>query len=559
MFFKVSLYSVLVLFGIGLGYKVQSWFRCPVGSRAGGIPVSQRVWSAITGLGRTLFSPQFVPLLKVFLMDVLFQRRLFKESLPRWLAHSSLSFGFLFLLLMHALDRFLTRRLFAEYAATINPFLFLRNFFGALVLAGLVFYMIRRLRNPIMRMTTRSGDIYALGMLFLIVLSGIALEASKIVSHQRYQEMVVENASLSGEEEARALRAYWAREFAVVFPEPPVPDAETLKKGRELHVYNCASCHSKPTAAFLSYPLAKAFRPWALVLGQDNVRSFLRVFHFLLCFIGLAFLPVSKFFHVLTSPLILLINGVMDRSRALPANIATVQAIELEACTHCATCTQHCSVRPIFRHIPNWTILPSEKLSAYRSLVLGKKATPDKFSLFQEGASICTGCYRGTSFCPVGIVAQELWFCMREDLLHMGCPDLFVSTRDTYLSRFGWDKTKVIIPMTSKGKAFKKEVHHSFQGSSFDACFTCMTCSNACPVVVHYEKPMEKLGLLPHQIMQSLKYGLQDNVLGARMVWDCLGCYHCQENCPQEIKVTDILFELKSIAFQKMKKLKAES
>jgi len=290
MFFKISLYVALLLFGIGLGYKVQSWFRCPIGARAREIPVYQRVLSALQGIGRTLFSQKVVILLKIFLIDVLFQRRLFKESSRRWLAHFSLSFGFLFLLLMHALDRFVTGKLFADYASTLNPFLFLRNFFGAMVLAGLVFFICRRLKNPVMRMTTRGLDIYALVILTLIVLSGITLEATKIVSHQRYQEMVIENASLSSEEEAGALRAYWAREFAVVFPQSPALDSDTLKKGRELHSLNCASCHSKPTAAFLSYPLAKTIGPSALVLGQDGVRSFHRYFHFLVCFIGLALL-----------------------------------------------------------------------------------------------------------------------------------------------------------------------------------------------------------------------------------------------------------------------------
>ena len=76
-----------------------------------------------------------------------------------------------------------------------------------------------------------------------------------------------------------------------------------------------------------------------------------------------------------------------------------------------------------------------------------------------------------------------------------------------------------------------------------------MTCSNACPVVVNFQYPKESLGLMPHQIMYSLKFGIQDNVLGAGMVWDCLGCYNCQENCPQGVRVTDILFELKNISF----------
>jgi heterodisulfide reductase subunit C len=43
------------------------------------------------------------------------------------------------------------------------------------------------------------------------------------------------------------------------------------------------------------------------------------------------------------------------------------------------------------------------------------------------------------------------------------------------------------------------------------------------------------------------------------MVWDCLGCYNCQENCPQGIRVTDILFEIKNEAFQQIKRPAVET
>jgi heterodisulfide reductase subunit C len=36
--------------------------------------------------------------------------------------------------------------------------------------------------------------------------------------------------------------------------------------------------------------------------------------------------------------------------------------------------------------------------------------------------------------------------------------------------------------------------------------------------------------------------------MGAKMIWDCLTCYQCQEHCPQNVKVTDILYELKYMA-----------
>jgi heterodisulfide reductase subunit C len=32
------------------------------------------------------------------------------------------------------------------------------------------------------------------------------------------------------------------------------------------------------------------------------------------------------------------------------------------------------------------------------------------------------------------------------------------------------------------------------------------------------------------------------------MLWDCLGCYQCQELCPQGVAVTDVMYQLKNVA-----------
>ena len=69
-----------------------------------------------------------------------------------------------------------------------------------------------------------------------------------------------------------------------------------------------------------------------------------------------------------------------------------------------------------------------------------------------------------------------------------------------------------------------------------------------CPVVGNYDRPEQVLGLLPHQIMGCLGLGLTQMAAGARMIWDCLTCYKCQENCPQEVEVCDLLFDLKNAA-----------
>lgn len=557
MFFKISLYVALILFGIGTGFKVLMWFRRPTVDSPAGFSAGERFIEGIKGIFSTFFSLNFFRLIKVWFLEILVQRQIGREGFVRWFMHFCIAYGFIFLLLMHALDRFVSQKLFPGYYSPelsalnpLNPFLFLRNLFGALMLAGLAIAAYRRIFNRVMGLTTRGLDVYALVVLALIALSGFFLEATKIVSHERYEEMVTGFSSVSDEKEAGALRAYWAKEYAVVFPKTPMMDAASLTKGQEVHINNCASCHSKPTAAFVSYGLAKVITPAALALGQKSFREVLLYFHFLVCFLGLAFLPFTKFFHILATPLVLLINGVMDRTKASPANIATTRAIELDACMHCATCSIHCSVGPVYREIPNINIFPSEKLRALTSLINNKGQSPSTLPMIREGDSICTRCYRCTIVCPAGIVLQDQWFALDKDLTRLGCPEPFVQLRNEVKSKFDSDRNKVIIPLSASGKKFKQGVGLSSQGSTFNNCFTCMTCSNACPVVALYQFPNEKLGLLPHQIMYSLKFGIQDNVLGAGMVWDCLGCYNCQQNCPQGVRVTDILFELKSMAFQ---------
>ena len=437
MLFRFALYFSLSLFGAGLVYKLVSWFRCPIGDQSRRISPARRFSSAVRGLTAVLFSRRILLLGKIFFEDILLQLRLKKEGSLRWFMHLALFYGFLFLLFFHALDRHITLRLFPEYVSTLNPFLFLRNFFGALLLLGLAIAAYRRFRDKVLRLTTGRQDIFALVLLGVIILSGFMLEASKIVSPQRFQEMVQEYAFIQDDRELQALRAYWGRDFGVVFPGPETPrEPELLEKGRDLHDLNCAQCHSRPSTAFVSYGIAKAVGPLALALNDSGISTLLWYLHFLSCFLGLAVLPFTKFFHIFTSPLILLINGVTDRKVLSPADLATIQAIELDACTHCAICSQHCSVRPISLRLGNPYLMSSEKLIAFKALSRQKNLPESELRAFQEGNSLCTGCYRGNLYCPIGINTLNLWSCMQQDLAHLGCPDLFSSTRDAFVSKF---------------------------------------------------------------------------------------------------------------------------
>ena len=106
-------------------------------------------------------------------------------------------------------------------------------------------------------------------------------------------------------------------------------------------------------------------------------------------------------------------------------------------------------------------------------------------------------------------------------------------------------KPDVALPLNTQSANDRQPV---LKDRTFSHCFSCQSCTTVCPVVGNYDHPEQVLGLLPHQIMGCLGLGLTQIAAGAKMIWDCLTCYKCQENCPQDVEVCDLLFDLKNVA-----------
>ena len=347
MVFDITLYISLTIFLAGMIYRLSAWFRTSVGFSPGDMPTSKRVAAAIRGCLFTIMSPKIVPLIKVFVVDIVLQFRMLKDrkDFLVWMLHLFIYGGFILLLLMHALDGLITSRLFSNYYPTINPFLFLRNGFGAIVLIGLIMAAIRRvcLKKP--GLTTQAADVFAIVILFIITVSGFLMEGTQITSFTAYEEMVEEYASFQSKEEARALETFWVKEFALVSPNRQTDsDPEMLSLGKQLNDTSCAECHSSPKWAFVSYAVAKVTRPAALQLDGSNIPSVLWYVHFLACFFGLAYLPFSKMFHMFATPASILVNTIVEEAISEPANVATKLRIELDGCKHGGTCHPGCPV-----------------------------------------------------------------------------------------------------------------------------------------------------------------------------------------------------------------------
>jgi len=582
MFYDISLYISLAIFIIGLIYKICRWLSRKTTLEAKDIPASKRLSSAIKGIVVTIFSLKILTLIKVFFLDIIIQRKVLKEDSFRWLTHIFIYVAFTLLLLMHALDKFITSALFSSYSATLNPFLFLRDLFGALVIIGICMAIYRRFILKPTRIKTNPMDTYAIIILAIIMLSGILLEGAKIGSYAIYKNMVTDYAGLEeGEEDFKALTAFWVAKFGTISPDIKAPfKDEMLEAGKEIHEMSCSGCHSRAQWAFIGYPVAKAFKGAALTFDKAGVHTLLLYIHFLACFIGLAYLPFSKFLHIITSPLSLLANSVMDKEKSDPANIATRQALELDACTHCGACTSRCSVGIIIEQIENINILPSEKIQSLKAVVSRKEMEEKDFRIILDGAYLCTNCHRCTDVCPAGINLEELWFNMREDMFQKDYPEFSVLSplsfyrglmretieqkdykkplnlaREAIASKCDLMKTPdKVVSLTPADKELQGSLVLSDQASTFQGCFGCQTCTNVCPVVASYENPKEVLGMLPHQIMYAAGLGVRDLAFGSNMLWDCLTCYQCQEQCPQGVHVTDVLYELKNLAIRNVYK-----
>jgi heterodisulfide reductase subunit C len=571
--FDYLFYSALIIFLLGLIYKISTWFTRKLGGAGQNFTTSQRVASAAGGLARTLFSARLLLIFKALVVDVLLQARVFKEDFFRWLAHMLIFYGFMLLLLMHALETEITEVLFADYYATVNPFFFLRDLFGVMVLAGVGMAVLRRYFKRPPRLRTAPRDHYAIIILAVIMLSGVGLIGLKITSYTEFMVMVEDYAGLDDEEEIQALEAVWVKDFGVVSPniQPPF-DEDLLAAGQEVHESNCLDCHAPAQWAFSGYAASRIIRPIAIWLDQIGGTTLLWYIHFIACFAGLAYLPFSKMFHIICTPLALIANQVMDPVRSDPANVLTRQIMELDACTHCGSCSLNCSAAMIYEAIGNELILPSEKMAGLKKMAAGKQLDPAQIKAIQEGVYLCTNCDRCTVRCPSGIRLKELWHTVREGLI-AGEPPV-----PAVLTPFSFVRGLVIQPkletddydmplararqavagqadeLIKTGEAISLNAQPStaqqpfIKDHTFSQCFSCQSCTSVCPVVGNYEQPEETLDLLPHQIMCCLGLGLTRMAGNARMIWDCLTCYQCQENCPQQVEVCDLLYGLKNIA-----------
>ncbi len=347
MFFNAALYTALSIFIIGIVYKICRWFVKSVGIGERDIAVSQRIVSGAKSIFAIVFSVRLFSVLKVLIVDGLLQIRILqdKKDILAWVMHIFIFVGFIFLLIFHALGSIFSVAVYPDYQSTLNPFMFLRNLCGVLVIAGLALAIIRRTVTMKGRIKTTGMDVYVIAILAVIVGSGFLLESLKITSQTEFENMVEEYSDIDDQADRLALESYWVAKYGLVSSTVVARvSSQTLATGLELHETNCIDCHSRPQSAFISYSLSRLIKPLALGLDRIEAGTVIQYVHFLACFFGLAMLAFSKMFHMISTPVSLVVAEVAKQYQD-HATTANRQMIELDGCSHGGICHEQCPVR----------------------------------------------------------------------------------------------------------------------------------------------------------------------------------------------------------------------
>ncbi|MCW3985278.1 MAG: 4Fe-4S dicluster domain-containing protein [Candidatus Bathyarchaeota archaeon] len=96
--------------------------------------------------------------------------------------------------------------------------------------------------------------------------------------------------------------------------------------------------------------------------------------------------------------------------------------------------------------------------------------------------------------------------------------------------------------VTKLDPRFKDEVSKAPGGQNIKRCYQCGTCNVGCPVREIEEK------YNPRKIIRMTVLGMRERVLSSDFIWLCSACYTCQERCPQDVRIADVMNVLKNLA-----------
>ena len=89
---------------------------------------------------------------------------------------------------------------------------------------------------------------------------------------------------------------------------------------------------------------------------------------------------------------------------------------------------------------------------------------------------------------------------------------------------------------------FADEIAQEPGGEHIRTCFQCGTCTAGCPIRAIDDR------YNPRKIIRMALLGMKHRVLSSDFIWLCSSCYTCQERCPQDVRITDLMCAIRNVA-----------
>ena len=90
---------------------------------------------------------------------------------------------------------------------------------------------------------------------------------------------------------------------------------------------------------------------------------------------------------------------------------------------------------------------------------------------------------------------------------------------------------------------FIRDVLSMPDGDHIKVCQQCGTCTGSCPT-------SHLMDYGPREVIAAFRAGQIDQVVKSNTLWLCTSCYACTVRCPAQVKITDLMYELKRLAIK---------
>lgn len=186
----------LVVFCLGLVAAASFWLKGTVHGKAD-LSVGEKLSYIVADACGIIFSRRLLTLLKYFILDGVLLRRTLKEGVGRWLMHGLILWPFLgrFLLGIWTwwMAQFWPTAPLTQILVDKNapPMAFLYDFLALLVIVGAIWALMRRALDRQMREVTTAGDVAITALLGGLFVFGFVVEGARLIVTQVPVELAV--------------------------------------------------------------------------------------------------------------------------------------------------------------------------------------------------------------------------------------------------------------------------------------------------------------------------------------------------------------------------------